>query len=250
MQLMNKSPKQATEVRQANLVLAALQLAARRSPADITTTDLAQAVGISQGAVFKHFASKDAIWLAAMDWVTQALMDQLEAAAMQPQQPGKSGAHIPSQRPDHLCAVPRPIGLEPAAQLEHTAWPMAALRAVFMAHVDFVVAHPGVPRLIFQELQRPDDTELKARVRQLMASYRTLLMRLLMQAKEHHCLAPSTDLTSAAVLFIGSIQGLVMQSLISGDVPAMVQQANGVFAIYQRGLHSHAPAATPSFLNI
>ena len=216
MQLMNRSPKQATEVRQANLVLAALQLAARRSPADITTTDLAQAVGITQGAVFKHFASKDAIWLAAMDWVTQALMDKLNAAATQ-------------------------------AQTGDAAWTMDALRAVFMAHVDFVVAHPGVPRLIFQELQHPDDTPLKARVRELMASYRTLLMRLLVQAKQHNCIAPSTDLTSAAVLFIGSIQGLVMQSLISGDVPAMVQQAKGVFAIYQRGLLNHAPAAAPTF---
>jgi TetR/AcrR family transcriptional regulator len=216
MQLMNKSPKQATEVRQASLVLAALRLAAQRSPADITTTDLAQAVGITQGAVFKHFASKDAIWLAAMDWVTHTLMDQLDAAATQ-------------------------------AQLDDTVWPLAALRAVFMAHVDFAVAHPGVPRLIFQELQRPDDTALKARVRQLMASYRTLLMRLLTQAKELKCIAPGTDLPSAAVLFIGSIQGLVMQSLLSGDVPAMVQQANGVFAIYQRGLLTHTPATSPSF---
>lgn len=213
---MNRSSKQATDVRQASLVLAALRLAAQRSPADITTTDLAQAIGITQGAVFKHFASKDAIWLAAMDWVTQTLMDRLEAAATQPQ----SG---------------------------DAAWPMAALRAVFMAHVDFVVTHPGVPRLIFQELQHPDDTALKARVRQLMASYRTLLMRLLMQAKQHNCIAPSTDLTSAAVLFIGSIQGLVMQSLISGDVPAMVQQAKGVFAIYQGGLLNHTPAAAPTF---
>ena len=55
-----KRPKQVTEVRQAGLVEAALQLAAQRSPADITTGDLAQAVGITQGAVFRHFSSKEA----------------------------------------------------------------------------------------------------------------------------------------------------------------------------------------------
>lgn len=247
MQLMNKSLKQATEVRQANLVLAALQLAAQRSPADITTTDLAQAVGITQGAVFKHFASKDAIWLAAMDWVTQALMEQLNAAALQVRHLAKTGVHLTRHEPASMHTAPLIAATESTQKLGVAAWPMDALRAVFMAHVDFVVAHPGVPRLIFQELQRPDDTELKARVRQLMASYRTLLTRLLMQAKEHHCIAPGTELTSAVVLFVGAIQGLVMQSLISGDVPAMVQQASGVFAIYQRGLQSHTPAATPAF---
>ena len=50
-----KSAKQPTEIRQAGLVEAALRLAAQRSPADITTGDLAKAVGITQGAVFRHF---------------------------------------------------------------------------------------------------------------------------------------------------------------------------------------------------
>ena len=32
---------------------------------------------------------------------------------------------------------------------------VGALEAVFQAHVDFVIAHPGVPRVIFHELQQP-----------------------------------------------------------------------------------------------
>jgi len=242
---MNKSPKQTTEVRQASLVLAALRLAALHSPADITTTDLARAVGITQGAVFKHFASKDAIWLAAMDWVTQTLMDQLDAAALQAQHPAQADTRCPSQSHDQLRSDTQPAEPTQDDQICDDAWPIHALHAVFMAHVAFVVTHPGVPRLIFQELQHPNDTALKTRVRHLMARYRTLLLRLLTQAKELDCIAPSTDLTSAAVLFIGAIQGLVMQSLLSGNVPAMVQQANGVFAIYQRGLLTHKPATLP-----
>ena len=68
------TPKQATEQRQASLVAAALALAAQRSPADITTADLAQAVGITQGAVFRHFESKTSIWLAVMDAVHDDLL--------------------------------------------------------------------------------------------------------------------------------------------------------------------------------
>jgi len=200
----DKRSRKSTEVRQVCLVEAALQLAAQRSPADITTGDLAQAVGITQGAVFRHFASKQAIWLAVLDWTSDTLMTQLNAAAV-------------------------------AAELDAPS-PLAALQAVFSAHVDFVVAYPGVPRVIFQELQHPQDTALQLRVRSLMQQYRVLLMGLLLRAKEHRLLAPGTDMQAAAVLFIGSVQGLVMQALISGQVNAMAVQAPGVFTIYLRGL--------------
>jgi len=215
MSVVTKPSKQSTDVRQAGLVEAALRLAAQRNPADITTTDLAQAVGITQGAVFRHFASKEAIWLAALAWVTDALMRRLNAAAALDTAP--TDCPEPAAAPDAL----------------------AALQAVFMAHVDFVVEHPGVPRVIFQELQQPQDTPLKASVRQLMQQYRTLLMRLLTQAQLKKLIAPDADLTGASVLFIGSIQGLVMQSLISGDVSAMRQQAPAVYALVQRGLQAN-----------
>lgn len=205
MQVIGKPAKQRTEVRQASLIEAALRLAAQRSPSSITTGDLAHAVGITQGAVFRHFASKEAIWLAVLDWVTAALMARLQIAA---------------------ASQPAP----------------AALRAVFMAHVDFVMAYPGVPRVIFQELQQPQDTALKARVRALMQQYRQLLMQLLLQAQAQQSMAQDINLQAAAVLFIGSVQGLVMQSLMSDDVAGMAAQAPGVYAIYQRGLLAAEPA--------
>jgi TetR/AcrR family transcriptional regulator len=193
-----------TEVRQAALVEAALRLAAQQSPADVTTADLARAVGITQGAVFRHFASKEAIWLAALQWTTETLMARLHAAA----------------------------GAAPG--------PLEALQAVFRTHVDFVVSHPGVPRVIFQELQHAQETAPKTLVRGLMLQYRTLLEGLLRSAKEQRLLAADVDLQAAAVLFIGSLQGLVMQSLISGQVHAMPAQAAGVFTIYLRGLTAAA----------
>lgn len=199
-------PRQSTDIRQASLIEAALKLAAQRSPAGITTGDLAAAVGISQGAVFRHFPSKDAIWIAVIDWVATNLMER-------------------------LCAAAQARNGDPTV-----AHPLAALQDVFIAHVDFVMAHPGVPRIVFQELQHAHDTALKAAVQNLMQQYRALVVGLLQRAQAQNLLAPGTDLPSAALLFLGSIQGLVMQSLLSGDVQAIARQAPGVFAIYVRGI--------------
>jgi len=50
-------------------------LAARKSPAEITTADLAQIIGITQGGVFKHFKSKEVIWLSVLDWAHTTLLE-------------------------------------------------------------------------------------------------------------------------------------------------------------------------------
>ncbi|WP_291010032.1 TetR/AcrR family transcriptional regulator [Hydrogenophaga sp.] len=193
--------KQPTELRQASLIAAALALAAERSPAEVTTAQLAQAIGVTQGAVFRHFESKEAIWLAVLDDSSERLLASLALAAE-----------------------------------SHAVDGLKALEAVFAAHVAFVIEHPGLPRLVFQELQRPQDTLLKSHVRRLMHDYRLLLLGLLKRTKEQGRLAPSTDLASATVLFMGAIQGLVMQALVSGDVAAMRAQAPPVFQVLRAGL--------------
>ena len=81
------APRLPTEARQAEIVAAALQLAREASPPLITTAEIAAVVGVSQGAVFKHFASKDAIWQAVMSWVHVQLLAALEAAAAGVAQP-------------------------------------------------------------------------------------------------------------------------------------------------------------------
>ena len=217
MEIEIRPTKQATEVRQAALVRAAMRLAAQRSPADITTADLAHAVGITQGAVFRHFPSKQAIWLAGLDWATHTLLNRLQDAATR-------------------------SGNEPSGEQS----PLHALQAIFAAHVDFVTEHPGVPRVIFQELQHPQDTALKARVRDLMQQYRLLVLAQLQRAQTHHLLAPDTDLQAACVLFLGAVQGLVMQAMVSGQVQTMATQAPGVFTIYLRGIARSTPLHSES----
>lgn len=193
-----------TEERQAVIVSAALTLARDLSPAAITTTDIAAVVGVSQGALFKHFPTKEAIWLGVMDWVQQQLMARLAQAA------------------------------------EAAPTPLAALEAVFHAHVDFVAAHPGVPRLVFHELQQPAESKAKQAVRAMLAAYRKLLLGLLGQAVRTGELPAGLDREAAATLFVGVVQGLVMQSMMSGKPAAMRGQATPLFSLLYSGLRNPA----------
>jgi hypothetical protein len=74
-----------------------------------------------------------------------------------------------------------------------------------------------------------------------MQQYRMLVMAQLQRAQTDHLLAPDTDLQAACVLFLGAVQGLVMQSMVAGQVHAMAEQASDVFAIYLRGIARSTP---------
>lgn len=186
--------------RRAATVEAVVALAARTNPSDISTTAIARHMGVTQGALFKHFPTKESIFEAVMGWVAERLLARIDAAARK------------------------------------AATPLAALEAVFMAHVQFVTAHPGVPRMLFGELQRAETSGPKRMAQTLITRYGERVRALLAQGKAAGEIRADVDEGSAALLFIGMVQGLVMQSLLAGDVRRMSGQAAGVFALYRDAL--------------
>ncbi len=186
--------------RRAATIEAVMELAAEQNPSEITTTGIAKHMGVTQGALFKHFPSKEAILQAVMEFVSRRLLARVDKA---------------------IAAAPTPL---------------AAIEGIFMAHIDFVVKHPGVPRMMFGELQHAKLTAPKRMALTLLRQYSERLQRLLEEGKAAGELTASLDSAAAATLFIGTIQGLVMQSLLAGDVGLMQKEAPRVFAIFVRGV--------------
>lgn len=187
--------------RRETTVEAVVDLAATQNPSEITTAAIAQHMNVTQGALFRHFPTKDAIWHAVMEWAAERLLARVDDA------------------------------------VKGIASPVDALQAMFLSHVAFVAQHPGVPRMMFGELQRPQ-SPARRMVQTVLKQYAQRLHRLLDLAKSAREVPPSLDTEAAAMLFIGTIQGLVMQSLLSGDMAAVRRDAPRVFAIYRRGIGS------------
>lgn len=200
---MNSSSKHLpAEKRRVITVETVVELAGEQNPNDITTAAIAKRMGLTQGALFRHFPNKDAILQAVMEWVAERLLARIERAA------------------------------------DAKSSPLAALESMFMAHVDFITEHPGIPRMLFGELQRAEETAPRRMVQTLLRRYGERLNHLFEQGKSCGELDEKLDNEAAATLFIGTIQGLVMQSLIAGDVSRMRRDAPKVFVIYQRGIRS------------
>lgn len=179
---MNTYPKNLlANQRRAVIVASVVTLAGIQNPSKITTAAIAKHMNLTQGALFWHFPNKEAIWQAVMEWVAEHLLNKIDNATQ---------------------AIESPV---------------MAMEAMFMSHVEFVVEYPGVPRMIFGELQHTEETPAKHMVQSLIQRYGERLQRLIDKVKASGELPSSLD-NEAAILFIGTIQGLVMQLLLIGDV--------------------------------
>ncbi len=183
--------------------MSVIKLAGVMNPAVITTAAIAKQMDLTQGALFRHFPNKEAIWEEVMSWVEATISSRVTEAIQ-----------------------------------NHQYSALAALQAVFMQHVDFVLTYPGVPRILFGELQNVEFTAAKRIVQDLMQRYAKRIQVLLEQGKEQKEIAYDLDSEVASTLFLGTLQGLVMQSLLAGDIQLMKKNADAVFALYLQAIRS------------
>jgi AcrR family transcriptional regulator len=197
------------EERRAETVDAVVRLAGSQNPSEITTASIASHMKLTQGALFRHFPTKDSIWKAVMEWAASKLMARIEQAARQ------------------------------------ASSPRAALEAMFMSNVEFICEHPGIPRMMFGELQRAEMTPAKRMAQVMLGRYRERLAGLVRAGQDRGELRRTLDPDAAAILFIGTIQGLVVQSLLAGDVSLVRQNAPRTFDIVLFGLLAQDATTSP-----
>lgn len=160
--------------RRAQIVEATLALLAQGPLSEVTTRRIAQQVGITQPGLFRHFLGRDAIVLAAIDY----LRDQIAQVASQAVDPDRD--------------------------------PLEAVGMVVQGVVGTAVAWPGLPRLLFQDVGGGPDSPFRGPLAHLSAMQVALLSELTRRAVVAEQL-PSVDTERAAELLLGLIQGTLLR---------------------------------------
>lgn len=189
-----------SEDRQSEIIRVAVELAADKGVDSVTTQDMAEAMNLTQGAIFRHFATKDDIWIAVMQWIRDKLMKVLDKAAAD------------------------------------ASDPLHAIECMFFAHITFISKHPAIPRLLFSELLHKKSSKLRQLIQGIISGYESKIAGLLEAAKAQGLVDDGLDSQSAAVLYIGMIQGLVMQTSIFGGQRSLQQEAKKTFPIFLHGV--------------
>lgn len=189
-----------SEERQSEIIRVAIELAADKGVDSVTTQDMADAMQLTQGAIFRHFATKDDIWVAVMQWIRDRLMKVLDKAA--------------ADATDPLNTIER----------------------MFFAHITFISKHPAIPRLLFSELLHKKNSKLRQLIQGIISGYEAKIASLLEAAKSQSLAPADLDSQSAAVLYIGMVQGLVMQTSIFGGKRSLQQEAKKTFPVFLHGI--------------
>ncbi len=159
--------------RKAEIVEHAIRLAADLGPDRVTTQHLADAVGLSQPAIFRHFPSKTDIWLAVGKTITC----------------GMEAWEIDKGDPD-------------AAGL---------LTDLVARQFGFIARNPAIPAILFSRELHAENEKLRQHFERVMAKRRDGFAGLVRRAQVSRQMREDLDADDVAALILATIQGLAMR---------------------------------------
>ncbi len=165
--------------RRAEIADAAMSLAADVGPGQVSTGMIAERLGLTQPAIYKHFPRKDDIWLAVADHLTELIARNIARAAVAPLSPD------------------------------------ARLRTLVMDQLTVVRDNPALPNIMVMHDNREAQGELRASMQASMAGFRRALIDNVRAAVEQGVFRPTIDPGDAAMLLLGIIQSLALRMLMS-----------------------------------
>jgi AcrR family transcriptional regulator len=207
-----------------------LELARSTAPDAISTAAIAERMGVSHGALFRHFPSREAIWAEAVTWATGELERRFDACLEVP---------AAATTPDPGAAPLPPSG------------PLQQVAALMASHAGLLQQHPGLVRMLFAELQRPATSPARETGKAFMQRFRLRLAALIAAAQADGDLEPDLDPHDLAAVLVATQQGLMLQALVHDGFADLTERSRRSVALFLRagpGLKpgpGAAPAAAP-----
>lgn len=107
--------------------------------------------------------------------------------------------------------------------------PLSSLEQIFMMNISLASNYPSLPRIILSSIKKNKNTLTGSLTKKLIHNYKARLYRLFAKAIENNELPSHLDVNTATTIFIGTIQGLIIQSLILNDPELLSREASNAF---------------------
>jgi len=181
------------EERKAEIIQGTLDIASEEGASKVTTQAIADRVGIAQPTIFLHFKTRDAIFMAALEWVSGHMFKLLEA--------------------DMLRNSP----------------PDEKLRIFLQRQLFLLSKQRGIPRILFSDRLHMEDPALKETVQRIIARMTERLSVILQDGIDGGQFDPGIDSDETARMIVALIQGSVMRWSIFDFNYALADQADCIW---------------------
>ena len=159
--------RESTEVRQKQIKKAVLEIIAEKGLHNVSTRNLAKQVGLSEGALFRHFPTKRAIIKGIMDDVASDLIGSLREIAL-------SSKNVEEKLFDFLCR-----------------------------NVQYLKKNKGITILLFSEATHLGDEELKDALNKILTAQKQFVNDIIRQGISEGICDENLNPEDVALLYMG-----------------------------------------------
>lgn len=174
--------RKSAQDRRAEIARATLVLAFEAGPQQVTTGMIADRLGLTQPAIYKHFPRKDDIWLAVADHLSTGIRENIAHASR--------NAGTPSER----------------------------LFQLVLGHLKLVKENPALPEIMVMRAKKDQQGVLQSKMQHSMAAFRQAMANQILAARALGEFRDDIDVSDAVTLIFGVVQSLVLRLLVNRDL--------------------------------
>jgi AcrR family transcriptional regulator len=189
-----------TQQRQEQITQAALDLINDQGVSGLSIAGIARQVGIVPSALYRHFASKDAVIDAVLDLIRQRLLDNV--------------VHV----------------------REQTDVPLEQLRLLLIRHAFLLDENRAIPSVVFSEAVYTGAPERKSRVTGIITDYLKEIQAIITSGQQDGSIHKKIEPATAAVLFMGMILPAAILSNISEGLFDITAHVKNVWPAFVRSV--------------
>ena len=172
--------RKSAEERKNEIMASALRLADELGPDSLSVEAIARDVGLTQPGVFRHFPTKQAIWEAVTDTITDRMID---------------GWNTVYSR-----------GGQPVEQL----------RELILTQFRLIHTTPAIPAILFSRELHAKNNRLRETVFNLLAQFHQTIASQVTKAQDAGTFRRDFNVNDVSFLLIGLVQGLAVRWSLSG----------------------------------
>jgi AcrR family transcriptional regulator len=196
-------------VRKTQIVQTARRIVADQGMASLTINGLAAAVGVSEGAIYRHFKSKDDILL--------ALVSEIES---------------------NLVRIISDSARSEESSLDH-------LRRLLKRHFSSLERRNAVSFVVIAEAMCFADDRVKQAARQMVERYLETIAAILKEGAAKGEVDPGVDVKAAAIMFFGMVQASVTLWSFSNRAHPLSQHSAALWGMLKEGVIRQDRGAPP-----
>ena len=190
-------------LRQQQILDTTLEIIAEKGLGGVSTSEIAQRVGIVPSALYRHFESKEALIDALLDRTHMILFENVRKMTLKKSDPKED------------------------------------LKSLFLLHLEFIRKNPGMPKLVFSDAAVFGSPERKEKVLSIVKNYMNKLTEIAEKGRRDGDFLQDISPEAVAFSMVSFVQYVGLISNLSGGKTDIGELAEQAWSYIERGIQSY-----------